>query len=108
MVLPEFRYRVSQQLLGGGFLNARFNTLNLAFKQSSQSWFPYLAFSITQSGILYPEMLQLNIGQLKISVGSSEKNNDIYVLANEDDNHVENDVTITNKCTKQRRRYKEK
>ena len=36
-------------------------------------------------------MLQLNIGQLKISVGSSEKNNDIYVLANENDELVENE-----------------
>ena len=44
----------------------------------------------THSGILNPEMLQLNIGQLKISVSSSEKNNDIYVLANENDELVEN------------------
>ena len=35
--------------------------------------------------------MELNIGNLEISFGSSEKNNDIYVFANEDDELVEND-----------------
>ena len=47
--------------------------------------------NITYSGLLNPEELQLNIGQLKLSFGGSKKNNDIYVLANEDDELVEND-----------------
>ena len=47
--------------------------------------------NITYSGLLNPEKLQLNIGQLKLSFGGSKKDNDIYVLANEDDELAEND-----------------
>ena len=47
--------------------------------------------NITNSGLLNSDKLQLNIGQLKLSFGGSKKNNDIYVLANEDDELVEND-----------------
>ena len=47
--------------------------------------------NVTNSGLLNPGKLQLNIGQLKISVGGSKKDNDIYVLANEDDKLAEND-----------------
>ena len=51
----------------------------------------FLLFKIALSGILNPEKLELNIGKLELRFGSSEKNNDIYVLANEDDELVEND-----------------
>ena len=49
---------------------------------------------IALSGILNPEKLELNIGQLKISVGGSKKDNDIHVLANDDDIDVENDERL--------------
>ena len=38
--------------------------------------------------------MELNIGQLKISVGGSKKDNDIHVLANDDDIDVENDERL--------------
>jgi hypothetical protein len=47
--------------------------------------------NIAYSGLLDTDKLQLNIGQLKLSFGGSKKNNDIYVLANDDDEVEESD-----------------
>ena len=46
---------------------------------------------VTIGGIQNPEKLVLNIGKLEIGMGSSDKNNDIYVLTNEEEEIDENE-----------------